>query len=56
MAAGESDIVEVYNAGNAPKQRSMASSWEKMSEPITYFLHCGYSQRIITTTYQIIEC
>ena len=32
MAAGDSNIVEVYNAGNAPKQRSMASSWEKMNK------------------------
>ena len=32
MAAGDSNIVEVYNAGNAPKQRNMAEDWNKMSE------------------------
>ena len=32
MAAGDSNIVEVYNAGNAPKQMAMASSWEKMNK------------------------
>ena len=32
MAAGDSNIVEVYNAGNAPKQMSMASSWKKMNK------------------------
>ena len=31
MAAGDSNIVEVYNAGNAPKQRSMAEDWNKMN-------------------------
>ena len=30
MAAGDSDIVEIYNAGNAPKQRSMTEDWNKM--------------------------
>ena len=45
MAAGESDIVEVYNAGNAPKQRSMASSWEKMSTDYKLALETAESVR-----------
>ena len=32
MAAGDSNIVEVYNAGNAPKQRSMAEDWNNMNK------------------------
>ena len=45
MAAGESDIVEVYNAGNAPKQRSMASSWEKMNKDYKLALETAESVR-----------
>ena len=45
MAAGDSDIVEVYNAGNAPKQRSMASSWEKMNKDYKLALETAASVR-----------
>ena len=31
MAAGDSNIVEIYNAGNAPKQMSMTEDWNKMN-------------------------
>ena len=31
MAAGDSNIVEVYNAGKQPKQMSMAEDWNKMN-------------------------
>lgn len=30
MAAGDAGIIETYNAGNQPKQRSMAEAWDKM--------------------------
>lgn len=30
MAAGDAGIIETYNAGNQPKQRSMAEDWDKM--------------------------
>ena len=30
MAAGDAGIVETYNAGKQPKQRSMAEDWDKM--------------------------
>ena len=45
MAAGDSDIVEVYNAGNAPKQRSMAEDWNKMSEDYKLALSTARSIR-----------
>ena len=31
MAAGDSNIVEIVNAGNQPKQRQMAEDWNKMN-------------------------
>ncbi len=31
MAAGDSNIVEIGNAGNQPKQRKMAEDWDKMN-------------------------
>ena len=45
MAAGNSNIVEVYNAGNAPKQRSMAEDWNKMSEDYKLALSTARSIR-----------
>ena len=45
MAAGDSNIVEVYNAGNAPKQRSMAEDWNKMSEDYKLALSTARSIR-----------
>lgn len=45
MAAGNSNIVEVYNAGKQPKQRSMASSWEKMNEDYKLALETAESVR-----------
>ena len=30
MAAGDAGIIETYNAGNQPKQRSMAEDWNRM--------------------------
>ena len=45
MAAGDSNIVEVYNAGNAPKQRSMASSWKKMNKDYKLALETAASVR-----------
>ena len=32
MAAGDSNIVEVYNAGKQPKQMSMSEDWNKMND------------------------
>lgn len=45
MAAGDSNIVEVYNAGNAPKQMAMASSWEKMNKDYKLALETAASVR-----------
>ena len=45
MAAGDSNAVEVYNAGNAPKQRSMASSWKKMNRDYKLALETAASVR-----------
>ena len=45
MAAGDSNIVEVYNAGNAPKQRNMAEDWNKMSEDYKLALSTARSVR-----------
>ena len=45
MAAGDSNIVEVYNAGNAPKQRSMTEDWNKMSEDYKLALSTARSIR-----------
>lgn len=45
MAAGDSNIVEVYNAGNAPKQMSMASSWKKMNKDYELALETAESVR-----------
>ena len=45
MAAGNSNIVEVYNAGNAPKQRSMAEDWNKMKEDYKLALETAASVR-----------
>ena len=45
MAAGDSNIVEVYNAGKQPKQRSMASSWKKMNKDYKLALETAASVR-----------
>ena len=45
MAAGDSNIVEVYNAGNQPKQMAMASSWEKMNKDYKLALETAASVR-----------
>ena len=45
MAAGNSNIVEVYNAGKQPKQMSMASSWEKMNKDYKTALETAASVR-----------
>ena len=45
MAAGNSNIVEVYNAGNAPKQRSMAEDWNKMNRDYKLALSTARSIR-----------
>ena len=45
MAAGDSDIVEVYNAGKQPKQMAMASSWEKMNKDYKLALETAASVR-----------
>ena len=45
MAAGDSNIVEVYNAGNAPKQRSMTEDWNKMSKDYKLALSTARSIR-----------
>ena len=45
MAAGDSDIVEVYNAGKQPKQMAMASSWEKMNKDYKLALETAESVR-----------
>ena len=45
MAAGDSNIVEVYNAGKQPKQMAMASSWEKMNKDYKLALETAVSVR-----------
>ena len=45
MAAGDSDIVEVYNAGKQHKQMAMASSWEKMNKDYKLALETAASVR-----------
>ena len=45
MAAGNSNIVEVYNAGKQPKQMAMASSWEKMNKDYKLALETAESIR-----------
>jgi hypothetical protein len=45
MAAGDSNIVEIYNAGNAPKQRSMAEAWDKMDSEYRLALSTARSIR-----------
>ena len=45
MAAGDSNIVEVYNAGKQPKQMAMASSWEKMNKDYKLALETAESVR-----------
>ena len=45
MAAGNSNIVEVYNAGKQPKQMAMASSWKKMNKDYKLALETAESVR-----------
>ena len=45
MAAGDSNIVEVYNAGKQPKQMSMSEDWNKMSEDYKLALSTARSIR-----------
>ena len=45
MAAGDSNIVEVYNAGKQPKQMAMASSWKKMNKDYKLALETAESVR-----------
>ena len=45
MAAGDSDIVEIYNAGKQPKQMAMASSWKKMNKDYKLALETAESVR-----------
>ena len=45
MAAGDSNIVEVYNAGKQPKQMAMASSWKKMNKDYKLTLETAESVR-----------
>ena len=45
MAAGDSNIVEVYNAGKQPKQMSMSEDWNKMDEDYKLALSTARSIR-----------
>lgn len=45
MAAGDSNIVEVYNAGKQPKQMSMAEDWSKMNSEYKLALSTARSIR-----------
>ena len=45
MAAGDSNIVEVYNAGKQPKQISMSEDWNKMNEDYKLALSTARSIR-----------
>ena len=45
MAAGDSNIVEVYNAGKQPKQMSMAEDWNKMDSEYKLALSTARSIR-----------
>ena len=45
MAAGDSNIVEIYNAGKQPKQMAMAASWQKMNEDYKLALETAASVR-----------
>ena len=45
MAAGDSNIVEVYNAGKQPKQMSMTEDWNKMNSEYKLALSTARSIR-----------
>ena len=45
MAAGDSNIVEVYNAGKQPKQMSMSEDWNKMNDDYKLALSTARSIR-----------